>query len=63
MTTTDIIFVTAYFLFFLFLLEGVIRLSLDYKDYSKKEFRAQVASYVLLLAFIMGFIVYIVYGS
>jgi hypothetical protein len=50
-------------MFFGSFLLGAIKLSIDYKDYSKKEFRAQVASYVLLLVFIMGVIVYIVYGS
>ena len=63
MTSLETTFLIIHLMFFGSFLLGAIKLSIDYKDYSKKEFRAQVASYVLLLAFIMGVIVYIVYGS
>jgi len=50
-------------MFFGFFLLGVVKLSIDYKKYSKKEFHSQVASYLVLLAMLIGLISYIVYGS
>ena len=50
-------------MFFAFFVIGLIKLSIDYKKYSKKEFHAQVASYLVLLAMLIGLMAYIVYGS
>jgi hypothetical protein len=50
-------------MFFGFFLLGVVKFSIDYKKYSKKEFHSQVASYLVLLAVLIGLMAYIVYGS
>lgn len=63
MTSLETIFLIIYLMFFGFFLLGVVKLSIDYKKYSKKEFHAQVASYLVLLAVLIGLIAYIIYGS
>lgn len=63
MTSIETTFLIIYLMFFGFFLLGVVKLSIDYKKYSKKEFHAQVASYLVLLAMLIGLIAYIVYGS
>lgn len=63
MTSLETIFLIIYLMFFAFFVIGLIKLSIDYKKYSKKEFYAQVASYLVLLAMLIGLIAYIVYGS
>ena len=63
MTSIETTFFIIYLMFFGFFLLGVVKISIDYKKYSKKEFHAQVASYLVLLAMLIGLIAYIVYGS
>lgn len=63
MTFLETTFLIIYLMFFAFFVVGLIKLSIDYKEYSKKEFHAQVASYLVLLATLIGLIAYIVYGS
>ncbi|MDD6205728.1 hypothetical protein [Succinivibrio sp.] len=63
MTTLEITFLIIYLMFFGFFLVGLIKLSIDYKKYSKKYFHAQVTSYLVLIAMLIGLIAYIVYGS
>ncbi len=63
MTSLEITFLIIYLMFFAFFVIGLIKLSIDYKKYSKKEFHAQVASYLVLLAMLIGLMAYIVYGS
>lgn len=63
MTFLETTFLIIYLMFFAFFVIGLIKLSIDYKKYSKKEFHAQVASYLVLIATLIGLIAYIVYGS
>lgn len=63
MTSLETTFLIIYLMFFCFFLLGVVKLSIDYKKYSKKEFHAQVTSYLVLLAMLIGLIAFIVYGS
>lgn len=63
MTFLETTFLIIYLLFFAFFVIDLIKLSIDYKKYSKKEFHAQVASYLVLLAMLIGLMAYIVYGS
>ena len=63
MTSLETTFLIIYLMFFGFFLLGVVKLSIDYKKYSKKEFHAQIASYLVLLAVLIGLIAYIIYGS
>ena len=63
MTFLETTFLIIYLMFFAFFVIGLIKLSIDYKKYSKKEFHALVASYLVLLAMLIGLMAYIVYGS
>ena len=63
MTSLETTFLIIYLMLLAFFVIGLIKLSIDYKKYSKKEFHAQVASYLVLLAMLIGLIAYIVYGS
>ncbi|MDD6376988.1 MAG: hypothetical protein PUG27_04170 [Succinatimonas sp.] len=63
MTSIETTFLIIYLMFFGFFLLGVVKLSIDYKKYSKKEFYAQVTSFLVLLAVLIGLIAYIIYGS
>ncbi|MCI7025942.1 MAG: hypothetical protein MR983_08160 [Succinatimonas sp.] len=63
MTFLETTFLIIYLMLFAFFVIGLIKLSIDYKKYSKKEFHAQVASYLVLLAMLICLMAYIVYGS